>query len=103
MTTDHTPKKTLKQEELWLIDNKQGEITYDVSDDVTQGWWETLGTDYGATVRQPEGQSGEFARISKTTGIQWFDHHSQAYNDSGRRHPQRHEVDKTDDGVKIKS
>ena len=103
MPSDNTPAKTLKQEKLWLIDAEKGEVTYDVSNDVKDGWWETLGTDYGATTRQQAGQSGEFARISKTTGIQWFDHHSQAYNDSDRHHPQRHEVDTNEDDVKIKS
>ena len=103
MPSKDTPTDALKQEKLWLIDAKRGEVTYDVSNDVKDGWWATLGTDYGATTRQQAGQSGEFARISKTKGIQWFDHHSQAYNDSGRHHPQRHGVDTNEDDVKIKS
>lgn len=80
-----------KQKKLWLIDKKKGEIIYDVTDDVNQGWWHKLGKDYGGTKRKVIRQGGEFVKTSQITGMQWFDHHSQAYNDSNRRHPQRHE------------
>ena len=105
MVDDNTPKKTLKQEKLWLIDEKEGEIKYDVTDDINHGWWEKIpdSKEYGTITQSVNAQDGEYARISKTTGIQWFDHHSQAFNDSGRHHPQRHDVDKTDDDSKIKS
>jgi len=42
MPTKPTPQKTLKQEKLWLIDAKQGEVTYDVSNDVNAGWWHKI-------------------------------------------------------------
>ena len=105
MPSNNTPKKTLKQEKLWLIDEKQGEVTYDVSDDINHGWWERIGQSYGATNQQINSQGGDFNRSSTGTGVKmtWFDHHAQAYNDSDRHHPQRHGVDKDDDGVKIKS
>ena len=42
MPSNNTPKKTLKQEKLWLIDEKRGEIYYDVTDDVNHGWWHKI-------------------------------------------------------------
>jgi hypothetical protein len=70
-------------------------------------WWEKIpdSTEYGTITQSMDAQGGEHDRKSEASGIQWLDHHSQAYNDdkTNRTHPQRHEVDKTDDGVKIKS
>ena len=103
MPSNNTPKKTLKQEKLWLIDAEKGEITYDVSNDVNDGWWNRIGQSYGSQRSQVTVQKGEFERISPTTGIQWLDHHSQAYNDTNRHHPQRGDVDRNPDDVKIKS
>ena len=42
MPTKPTPQKTLKQEKLWLIDEKKGEVYYDVTDDVNHGWWHRI-------------------------------------------------------------
>lgn len=42
MPTKPTPQKTLKQEKLWLIDEKKGEVYYDVTDDVNHGWWHKI-------------------------------------------------------------
>jgi hypothetical protein len=42
MPSNNTPTKTLKQEKLWLIDAKKGEIKYDVTDDVNHGWWHRI-------------------------------------------------------------
>jgi hypothetical protein len=42
MPSNNTPTKTLKQEKLWLIDAKRGEITYDVSNDTKDGWWHRI-------------------------------------------------------------
>jgi hypothetical protein len=86
-----TPQKTLKQEKSWLIDEKKGEITYDVSNDVNDGWWERIGQSYGGTTQQINTQGGDFNRSSTGTGVKmtWFDHHAQAFNDAKRKHPQR--------------
>lgn len=56
-------------------------------------WWETFpdSKEYGTLRPNFETQSGDLDRKSDASGIEWFDHHSQAYNDakSNRKHPQR--------------
>ena len=56
-------------------------------------WWETFpqSKDYGTIKPHFETQGGDLDRKSDASGITWFDHHSQAYNDdkSNRKHPQR--------------
>ena len=89
MPSKNTPTDALKQEKLWLIDAKQGEVTYDVSNDVNDGWWERLGQSYGAINQEINTQGGDFVRSSTGTGVKmtWFDHHAQAYNDKFRHKP----------------
>ena len=56
-------------------------------------WWESFpqSIDYGTIKPHFETQGGDLDRKSDASGITWFDHHSQAYNDdkSNRKHPQR--------------
>ena len=42
MPSNNTSTESLKQEKLWLIDAKKGEIKYDVTDDVNHGWWHRI-------------------------------------------------------------
>ena len=42
MPSKDTNTETLKQKKLWLIDEKKGEIYYDVTDDVNHGWWHRI-------------------------------------------------------------
>ena len=76
------------------------ELTNGGADGYKGKWWETFpeSKDYGTTHPRVDVQQGEFNRSSSSTGalMQWFDHHSQAYNDhrSNRTHPQRHSDEK---------
>ena len=42
MPSKDTNTETLKREKLWLIDEKKGEVYYDVTDDVNHGWWHKI-------------------------------------------------------------
>ena len=53
MPTKPTPQKTLKQEKLWLLDAKRGEITYDVTNDVNDGWWHKIPHGVDTTIQKP--------------------------------------------------
>jgi len=74
----------------------QIELTNGGADGYKGKWWETFpkSKDYGTTTSRVDIQQGEYNRSSNGTGslMQWFDHHSQAFNDdsSNRTHPQRH-------------
>ena len=72
---------------------QQIEIENGGADGYKGKWWETFppSKDYGTINPHFETQSGDLDRKSDASGITWFDHHSQAYNDdkSNRKHPQR--------------
>jgi len=52
-------------------------------------WWEKIpdSTEYGTITQSINAQGGEHDRKSEASGIQWLDHHAQAYNDEFRRKP----------------
>lgn len=70
-----------------LVDG--GSNGYDDGKEFRGEWWKKIpdSTEYGTITQSINAQGGEHDRKSEASGIQWLDHHAQAYNDEFRRKP----------------
>ena len=77
----------------WYIDRNGETVYFETNQDLTNRWWDTFqkSKDYASNQQRIDVCRGEFVRTSTGTGVKmtWLDHHSQAFNDSNRPHPQR--------------
>ena len=73
------------QEYIELVDG--GSDGYDDGKDFHGAWWETIpdSKEYGTIRNSVDAQHGDYDRKSDASGIQWLDHHAQAYNDEFNR------------------
>tara|TARA_B100001093_G_C26454104_1_gene853589 strand:- start:88 stop:408 length:321 start_codon:yes stop_codon:yes gene_type:complete len=66
-----------------------GSDGYDDGKEFHGAWWEKIpqSTEYCTIKQSVTAQRGAYDRKSEASGIQWLDHHAQAYNDEFRRNP----------------
>tara|TARA_E500000318_G_scaffold78435_1_gene73338 strand:+ start:224 stop:529 length:306 start_codon:yes stop_codon:yes gene_type:complete len=70
-----------------LVDG--GSNGYDDGKEFHGAWWKKIpdSKEYCSIKQTVDAQRGAFDRKSEASGIQWLDHHAQAYNDEFRRNP----------------
>lgn len=73
------------QEYIELVDG--GSNGYDDGKEFHGEWWKKIpdSKEYCSIKQTVDAQRGEFDRKSEASGIQWLDHHAQAYNDELNR------------------